>query len=337
MVRIGMIGCGGIAGAHMAGFALIPDRAQITAVCDVDEARARAAAERVGGAARFTDFNALAQDPNVDAVDICLPHYLHAPAILAAARAGKHILCEKPLCTSLAEAAQVRDAVQQAGVILMCAHNQLFEPAIARARELIQQGALGQVYMARTTDCFRADRTAEQWGWRRTLDTAGGGELLDTGYHPSYTLLYLMGLTGQRPVEVTAMLGRNRQLVLEGEDTAHVLVRFSGGAIGQLLTSWAFPFPHGGYSFHLIGEHGQLFGLKNAVHLQPTGGEVESTIVGEVNSYHAQLPHFIDSIEHGTRPIQNEEDGIEVLELILGAYESDREKRTVAFKPPQDV
>jgi predicted dehydrogenase len=289
----------------------------------------------VGGAAVYTNFNALVQDGDVDAVDICLPHHLHAPAIVAAARAGKHILCEKPLCTTLAEAAQVRDAVQQSGVILMCAHNQLFEPAIARAREVIQRGALGHVYMARTTDCFRADRTAVEWGWRRALATAGGGELIDTGYHPSYTLLYLMGLAGQHPAEVTAMLGRNRQLVLEGEDTAHVLVRFSGGAIGQILTSWAFPFPHGGYSFHLIGEHGQLFGRKHIVSFQPTSGEVETTTVDEVNSYHTQLPHFIDSIEQGTRPIQNEDDGIEVLELILGAYESDRDRRTVPFRPPQ--
>jgi predicted dehydrogenase len=335
--RIGLIGCGGIAGAHMAGFALIADRVQIVAVCDVDEARARAAAERVGGATIYTDYTALVQDDAVDAVDICLPHHLHAPAIVAAARAGKHILCEKPLCTTLEEAARVQDAVHESDVILMCAHNQLFEPAVARARAWIEQGALGHVYMARTTDCFRADRTADEWGWRRVVATSGGGELIDTGYHPSYTLLYLMGLAGQQPVEVTAMLGRNRQLVLEGEDTAHVLVRFSGGAVGQVLTSWAFPFPHGGYSFHLIGEHGQVFGGKHMVAFHPMHGEAEIITLDPVNSYHAQLPHFIDCIEHGLRPIQNEEDGIEVLSLILGAYASDRDKRTVPFQSLRDA
>src|SRR5712692_6021500 len=126
MLRIGMVGCGGIAGAHMAGFALIPDQVRISAVCDVDEVRLRAAAERAGGATIHTDFNRLMEDPSVDAVDICLPHHYHAAAIVAAARAGKHILCEKPLCTTLAEAAMVREAVQAGGVTLMCAHNQLF-------------------------------------------------------------------------------------------------------------------------------------------------------------------------------------------------------------------
>ena len=171
MLRVGMIGCGGIAGAHIAGFLLLSERVRITAVCDVDEGRARNAAERAGGARVYSSFEELVRDDTVDAVDICLPHHLHAPAIVAAAQAGKHVLCEKPLCTTLAEAAAVREAVRAAGITLMCAHNQLFEPAIARARELLQAEALGTIYIARTSDCFRADRTAEQWGWRRTLAT----------------------------------------------------------------------------------------------------------------------------------------------------------------------
>jgi predicted dehydrogenase len=331
MLRIGMVGCGGIAGAHMAGFALIPDQARITAVCDVDEARARSAAERAGGATVYADFNQMMEDPAVDVVDICLPHHLHAPAIIAAARAGKHILCEKPLCTTLAEAVQVREVVRAGGVTLMCAHNQLFEPAIALAHTILQSGRLGSVYLIRTNDCFRLNRSVEEWGWRRTLSTAGGGELLDTGYHPSYVMLYLMGLLGQTPLEVTSLQGRHRQAALEGEDTAHVLVRFSGGAIGQLLTSWAFDLPPNSYTFHLAGEHGQLYGVGNEVTFLPQDGEPETTVVEPVNSYHAQLPHFVAAVEQGLRPIQNEEDGITVLEMILAAYTSDQEKRIVAL------
>ena len=331
MIRVGMVGCGGIAGAHLAGFALLPERVRITAVCDTDEGRAKSASERTGGARAYNSFEQLVQDSDVDAIDICLPHHLHAPAILAAARAGKHVLCEKPLCTTKAEGASVLQAVQTNGITLMCAHNQLFEPAIERARAMLQANALGEVYLARTCDCFRADRTAEQWGWRRELSTMGGGELIDTGYHPTYTLLHLMGLVGQRPTEVTSFLGRHRQTVLQGEDTAHVLVRFSSGAIGQILSSWAFPFPNGSHSFHLIGDRGQIYGTGNTLHFHLTGGEVETTNFEEVNSYHAQLPHFVDSIEQRLRPINNERDGVDVLELILAAYESDQQKRTVPF------
>jgi predicted dehydrogenase len=330
MIRVGMIGCGGIARTHLSGFAAIGDRARVTAVCDVDSERA-AAAVPAGGANVWANYEELLGDPEVDAVDICLPHHLHAPAIVAAAKAGKHVLCEKPLCTTREEAAAVRAAVRSSGITLMCAHNQLFEPAIEPARDLLRRGALGTVYMARTSDCFQADRTAEQWGWRRELQTMGGGELIDTGYHPTYTLIYLMSLAGQRPIEVTSLLGRHRQVVLEGEDTAHVLVRFSEGAIGQILTSWAFQMPHGSYSFHLVGERGQLFGRKNTLHFHPREGEPQTFVAPEVNSYHVQLPHFIDCIEQGSRPVHNQEDGIDVLNLILAAYESDASKRTVAF------
>ena len=90
----------------------------------------------------------------VDAVDICLPHHLHKDAIVAAAEAGKHVLCEKPLCLTVAEADAVSKAVASSGITLMCAHNQLFLPAVAKAREMIQGGVLGKVYEARTTDSF---------------------------------------------------------------------------------------------------------------------------------------------------------------------------------------
>ncbi|MDB5059484.1 MAG: putative dehydrogenase [Chloroflexi bacterium] len=331
MLRVGIVGCGGIAAAHMQGYSQLQDKAKITAVCDVDAAKAASAAERFGPARTYTDVQDLMADSEVDAVSICLPHHLHAPAILAAATAGKHVLCEKPLCTTREEAIAVREAVRASGITLMCAHNQLFEPAIDHAREVISSGALGDIYMASTADCFTVHNSAEQWGWRRNLATAGGGELLDTGYHPTYTLLYLMSLAGLAPIEVAAMQGRYRQMMLEGEDTAHVLVRFNGGAIGQILTSWSFELPEGTHSFHVIGEKGQLYGRRNVSTFQPNGGESQTVTREPVVSYHRQLPHFIDAVEARRRPIQNEDDGVAVLEVILSAYDSDAQKRIVPF------
>src|SRR5699024_12871648 len=101
-VRIGLIGAGGIATAHLAGYAAIPDRARVVAIADANpEALAARTAET--GATGYSDFLELVKDPEVDAVDICLPHHLHRAAIVAAAEAGKHILCEKPLCLSAEE------------------------------------------------------------------------------------------------------------------------------------------------------------------------------------------------------------------------------------------
>src|SRR5690606_22423535 len=102
-VRIGLIGAGGIANAHLKGYAAIPDRVKVTAVADANPEAVAARVEETG-ATGYTDFLELVKDPNVDAVDICLPHHLHRDAIVAAAEAGKHILCEKPLCLTEQEA-----------------------------------------------------------------------------------------------------------------------------------------------------------------------------------------------------------------------------------------
>ena len=117
-IRIGLIGAGGIARPHVDGYNASPD-AVITAVADVSEENAQARAEQAGGDVKiYADFNDLVTDDNVDAVDICLPHHLHAPAILAAAKAGKHIICEKPLCLSVSQADEIAAAVEGSGVTL---------------------------------------------------------------------------------------------------------------------------------------------------------------------------------------------------------------------------
>src|SRR6266700_75631 len=103
-LKIGVLGCGGQALGHADGYLKIPVEAQVTAVSDVVEVAALAMAPHVGGARAFGEFRALIAEADVDAVDICLPHHLHKDAIISAAEAGKHILCEKPLCLTLEEA-----------------------------------------------------------------------------------------------------------------------------------------------------------------------------------------------------------------------------------------
>src|SRR5690625_6675002 len=253
-VRIGILGGGGIATAHLNAYATVADRAKVTAIADVDaEALSRREAET--GATGYADFKELVKDANVDAVDICLPHHLHTPAILAAAEAGKHILCEKPLCLSPEEATQVSEAVQKAGVTLMCAHNQLFMPAVAKAKEIVDSGALGPIYEVRTTDSFYNDFDPDSMGWRANAATSGGGELIDTGYHPTYLMLHLAGAV---PVSAFAMLSTHRLKFMEGEDSAQVLVRFDNGAVGQMVTSWAYMAAPGTDRFSVVGEKGSL-------------------------------------------------------------------------------
>ena len=179
-IAVGIIGAGNIAGQHIPGYLQAAEHAQVTAIADVDGARASKYTAQLGSVQVFLDYRDMVASPEIDAVDICLPHHLHKDAIVAAAAAGKHILCEKPLCLTLDEADTVTRAVAASGVTLMCAHNQLFLPSVATAREMIRQGKLGKVYAARTTDVFALKGTAETFGWRARRETSGGGELIDT-------------------------------------------------------------------------------------------------------------------------------------------------------------
>ncbi|BDZ45703.1 Gfo/Idh/MocA family protein [Naasia aerilata] len=317
-IRVGLIGAGGIAGAHVKGYLENPDTTVLVAVADPVEANAQRRAEPAG-AATYGSYLEMLRNAEIDAVDICLPHHLHKDAIVAAAQAGKHILCEKPLCLSPEEAAEVQAAVEANGVTLMCAHNQLFSPPVAKAVELIHEGLLGQVYEVRTTDSFFNDFNPESMGWRASAATSGGGELIDTGYHPTYLMLQL---AGGEPVDVTAMLSTHRLKFMEGEDSAQVLVRFDNGVLGSLTTSWAYNPSANTERFSVVGEKGSLFSDGKNLSYRLRTGEQATLEFPSVNEFAAEIAHFARSILDGTRPLHTEKEGIEVLGIILAAYES---------------
>jgi len=321
-IRVGLIGGGGIASAHISGYREHAEKIGITAVADAVQ---QTAVDRGGelGAAPYTDYRLMLEAEDLDAVDICLPHHLHRDAIMAAAQAGKHILCEKPLCLTAAEAADVRAAVEANGVTLMCAHNQLFMPTVAKAKELLDAGILGTVYEVRTTDSFYNDFDPSTMGWRASSKTSGGGELIDTGYHPTYLMLHL---AGGAPVEATAMLSTHRLKFMDGEDSAQVLIRFDNGVVGQLVTSWAYQPADVTERFSVVGELGALHSDGNSLTYRLRSGETETFDLEPVNTFVAEIGHFADSLLNKTRPLHTEDEGIAVLGILLAAYEGARTK-----------
>ena len=340
VVRVALIGSGGISAAHARGFLKYGHKVRCVALCDVSQENLAKRTEQLAPTGvtprHFSDWKAMLKEMagEVDAVDICLPHHLHGPAIIDAAAAGKHILCEKPMCTSLAEADQIAQAVSKAGVTYMSAHNQLFMPVVQEAKRMIDAGELGKVYWLRSQDCFRAGGEGGnpfKGSWRANLKTQGGGELIDTGYHPSYRLLHL---AGAKAVSIHGQLGRYVQAI-EGEDTASVQVRFANGAVGEVLTSWAFPLPHGTHHIHVMGEKGQVFGSGNTLYHLPHGSETPTKRDFEpVDTFEAEIGHFADCLREGKRPIHGVEEGRAVLELILKAYASGEGWQSTALAQP---
>ena len=321
-VRIAIIGTGGISSAHARGIIEHADKVVCTALCDVSPANLKARSDQLGGVvAQFSDWKEMLGTfgDQIDAVDICLPHHLHAPAILDAAAAGKHILCEKPMCMNLDEADKIAKAVKQSGVIYMSAHNQLFMPVVQEAKKMIKAGQIGTVRWLRSLDCFVASVQGFKGKWRSELKFQGGGELIDTGYHPTYRLLHLAGAD---VVGVRGSMGRYLQEI-EGEDTASVQVRFANGAIGEILTSWAFNNPFGSHQIHVVGDKGQIFGSGSELHYLPTRFTEPSVMhLPHVETFSAQMEHFADCIRKGKRPLHSVEEGRAVLEVILKAAEN---------------
>jgi predicted dehydrogenase len=321
-IGIGIIGAGNIAGHHIPGYLQASDHSEVRAIADVDTQRAHVHADKLNGVQVFADYREMLTSSPVDAVDICLPHHLHAEAIVAAARSGKHILCEKPLCLTMDEAGAVTKAVADAGVTLMCAHNQLYLPTVATARKMIREGRLGKVYAARTTDVFALNVTEETLGWRKNRATSGGGELIDTGYHPNYLLLHLVD---SAPVRVAAMLTRHRLMFMEGEDTGHVLVEFADGTVGSIVTGWAYEPAGCTERFSVAGEAGSLWSDGRVLHFKPRGqDEVVVLDAGPSapDTYALECVEFVACLREKRRPLNTEVEGVNVLKLILAAYRS---------------
>jgi predicted dehydrogenase len=322
-IRVAIIGTGGISGAHVKGYLTYNDKLRVVALCDIRPEALKKRSESLGGIAKqYSDWKVMLKElgDEIDAVDICLPHHLHGPAILDAAAAGKHIICEKPMCISLTEADAIAAAVKSSGVTYMSAHNQLFMPVVKEAKRVIDSGELGKIMYIKSQDCFVAGQIKrEHWGWRADLKTQGGGELIDTGYHPAYRLLHL---ASSQAVSVRGSMARFRQPI-DGEDTASVSVRFANGIIGEILTSWAMNNPWGTHQIHVVGEKGQIFGSENTLYYLPMHySEPAKRTFKDVDTFEAELCHFAEVLEKGERPIHSVEEGRAVLELILKASES---------------
>ena len=342
---VGIVGTGGIARQHGIAWQANASRGEIVAVADVSPTRATYFADTFTKDARhYEGLDALLTDPNVDIIDICLPHHLHTEAIIASARAGKAIICEKPLCTTMEDARAIDAAITESGVVFMMAHNQLFQPTLIEAQRLLAAGALGRPFTFRSIEVFqhRAMSSGQMpahmkdgenpWAWRADLSRMGGGEILDTGWHATYRLLALAG--DDRPVEVTAMLENFFVKALPAEDTGSLQVRFESGAIGQILTSWAFSTIDG-WHFEVAAENGVIAGggtrLAHQLHGWPHPAE---RTVEPAHSFTGEVTHFLDVLQNDVPNQASFRHGARVLQLTKAAYSAAAEKRT--FTLPED-
>jgi 1,5-anhydro-D-fructose reductase (1,5-anhydro-D-mannitol-forming) len=266
----GVAGYGWVARDYIAPAILKAPNARLVAVCDPDPS-ARAAADRLPGALVWADLGQMLAQREVEAVYVAAPNHLHRPLVEAAAAAGKHVLCEKPMANSLADAEAMAAACRAAGVRYATAFDQRFHPAHRRLRELVAEGAIGTVAAVRLVYCcwVGADWSADNW--RVDAARSGGGALIDLAPHGLDLIAYVLG---EEIAEAEAM-GQRRVQAYAVEDGAMILGRTAGGVLVQMHVAYNCPETLPRRRLEVVGSAGQLVATNTMG--QTPGGSLELT------------------------------------------------------------
>jgi predicted dehydrogenase len=225
-LRVGLVGCGAVAEWHVdSGYRAVPESARVVATCDMRLDRAAALASPLEATA-YVDLDLMLRDPQVEAVDLCSPHPLHAPMALAALAAGKHVLVEKPLATTVADGAAMVALAAERGLTLCVSENYPFSEPFRRAKAMIEAGEIGRVVALRSHRVGYLEGIWLRDGWRQDARQAGGGMLLDQGCHYTNILRMLGG-----PITHVAATAAQTRDVWHGDDSVSLSMRFSRGFI----------------------------------------------------------------------------------------------------------
>lgn len=245
MIHIGILGCGNIARSrHIPEYAANPD-CILTGYYNPTAGKAEEMAVRYGGTV-YPSADALLEDPVIEAVSVCTANDMHAELSIRAMKAGKHVLCEKPMAATLEQAEEMVRVSRETGKLLMIGHNQRLMPAHAEAKKLLDAGLIGKVLSFRTTfghggpEMFMAVKDMNSWFFRK--EKAGMGVLADLGIHKIDLIQYLLD---DEAIRVSAFLGTLDKRTDDGkpvtvDDNAVCLLKMKSGAIGAMTASWTY-------------------------------------------------------------------------------------------------
>ena len=349
----GIVGTGVIAAIQANAIAMLSETgradARLVAVTDVAREAATAFAAARGCSAE-PDLDALLARRDVEVVCVCVPSGLHASIGIQAAKAGKHLVVEKPIDVSLDAADRLIEAARTAGVALTVISQHRFDPGLVELKRLLDDRALGRLVLGEaSTKWYRTQAYYDSAAWRGTW-TMDGGSLMNQGVHYVDLLRWCLGPAA----EVTAMCATQAHQI-EVEDTALAIVRFASGAVGTILSSTAaFPgFPQRleitGTEGTVIVEDGRI--VRRALAADPDPEAPESpprpaaTAVDvdadrsaavdpaalEAANHAAQLADLLDAVDTGREPAVSGADGRAALQIVLAVYESSRMGRPVTL------
>lgn len=352
-IGVVLVGCGGIGNCHAYALSVLPD-VRLVGVVDVDEDRARDFARRFGAETAATDLGRLLDRDDVDAVVITTANDMHAPLTIRALDAGKHVLVQKPMALSLAEADAMIAAADRSGKQLMVSFFEFFHPAFKRAKELVDAGTIGDVFFYKAIMAWYMPSLDN---WRFDPEVSGGGILMD-GH--SHHVAYFNWLVGDP--EIVSVYGEfgTFNSTAAVEDTGVTLLR-TKTALAEISGSMRLqePNPQNGFGFK---ESVEIFGSKGTIHIHPTdrpslwiyvpGAEMDPGLAGgwiapkldpvpydergysahfnpEEDPWVAEHRHFVACIRDGGPNVSDGRFGRKVLAITMAGYESGKERRAV--------
>jgi predicted dehydrogenase len=319
LLKLGLIGCGGIGNAHVPGLANLGDAGRVVATADVDIERAESAAKTLRAEKAVADYHELL--PDVDAVLLSLPHHLHHPIGMECLAAGKHVLMEKPLANSEQECLDLIEMSERTGLVLMVAYCMRYQPLLVRLKEILDAKTYGEVFQLSIWTEQHTQYPPDHWA--SSAATLGGGQLFSHGCHYIDLLLWYLG----NPVEGTHIGTNYGTPWMEKEGTSNVSIKFESGALGYHFGTWGAKGTRLGYSFHAHCTEGMLEAAitQGKLILHQNREETVLLTAEDAKSLRNETLHFIDCINTGAKPLTDARSSLQGLRVIWKLYEAEQE------------
>ncbi len=331
-IRLGILGCGNMAGAHSQGYEELANRMQVTATCDIVLERAQKAAEYYGAELVVADYHDLLD--HVDAVLVVLPHDLHHEVGMTCLKAGKHVLMEKPMGISEQECIDLIELSEKVNRVFMIAYPVRHHPIVVKMKELIDNKTYG--------DLFQMSIYTEQYTryydghWALDSKRLGGGQFFSHGCHYVDILLWMMG----NPVRGTHLGTNYGTPWMEKEGTSNMTMEFENGALGMHFATWGARGTRLGAAIHAHCTAGMLemnFRERRLYLHHNLDEETAGTKVSQVELLmeveeggkftHHEINHFLDCIQFNKKPLSDGPGSLQGLRCIWRMYEAEQQNR----------
>ncbi|MEH7275061.1 Gfo/Idh/MocA family protein [Neobacillus vireti] len=349
-LKVGVVGAGSLSEAHLEAYKNNPD-VELAAICDLVEERAAEKAKKYSISDVYTDYQEMLKDPELDAISVVTWNNTHKEISIAALDAGKHVLCEKPLCINYDEALEIKAATERNNKQFMIGYVRRHASSITVLKKYIDKGLLGDIYYAKASNLRRLGNPG---GWFSDKSRSGGGPLIDIGVHILDLLWYLMGRPKVKTVSANTYNKLGNRTNIQNlsfykaadyspdnnvEDLANALIRFENGA--SLMVDVSF-------TLHAKQDQSSavIFGDKGGAEIDPSlviVHEENNTILNSTpqidhpwfhfsDSFQNEINHFVNCCLTGKQPIGGIDDGVEMMKILTAIYESAGKKQEIVFE-----